>query len=80
MYQLFRIKNVWNFTNFYDFSVFTFLSCKKELKTIYHHNKAPVGIVLGKIFLQGAKDTETYAVPREKPATKVNVDDFLLIL
>ena len=57
-----------------------FLSCKKELKTIYHHNKAPEGMVWveNKIFLQGAKDTDTYAMPREKPAHRVTVDGFFI--
>lgn len=31
-----------------------------------------------KTFLQGAKDTDKYAMPREKPAHKVTVDGFFI--
>ena len=34
--------------------------------------------VESKTFLQGAKDTDQYAMPREKPSHKVKVDGFFI--
>ena len=35
--------------------------------------------VKGKTFIQGAKSTDDYAMPREKPAHQVYVDGFFII-
>ena len=67
--------------------VFTF-SCtnnkKEEKKPVKEKavatTKAPKGMVwvASKTFLQGAKETDAYAMPREKPAHKVKVDGFFI--
>ena len=73
----------------YFFFVFivtlTISSCKKE-KGNDTSTKEPSEIktpknmvwVAGKTFLQGAKDTDKFAMPREKPAHKVTVDGFYI--
>lgn len=59
-------------------------SCKNEVK---QHDtpqestiKTPEGMIWieGKTFLKGAKETDSYAMPREKPAHKVTVDGFFI--
>jgi len=57
------------------------VGCKKELKTPNSHQKTPPkGMVWieGKTFIQGAKTSDAYAMPREKPAHKVTVDGFFI--
>ncbi|MEN8880235.1 MAG: formylglycine-generating enzyme family protein [Polaribacter sp.] len=56
-----------------------FIGCKKELKN-NPQIKTPKGMVwvAGKTFLQGAKASDTYAMPREKPAHQVTVDGFYI--
>ena len=46
-----------------------FIGCKKEGKPNTNQHKVPNGMiwVSGKTFLQGATDTDKYAMPREKP-------------
>jgi formylglycine-generating enzyme required for sulfatase activity len=76
---------------FFNYFFFIFLvslaitSCKKEkvesTKTEESSQiKTPEGMVWveGKTFLQGAKDTDKYAMPREKPAHMVTVDGFYI--
>ncbi|WP_051605644.1 formylglycine-generating enzyme family protein [Polaribacter sp. Hel_I_88] len=63
-------------------------SCKKEKSTTNSSEekkekitvKTPENMIWveGKTFLQGAKETDTYAMPREKPAHKVTVDGFFM--
>ena len=52
---------------------------KKNISLI-SENKAPTGMlwVESKTFTQGAKETDKYAMPREKPAHKVTVDGFYI--
>lgn len=60
-------------------------SCKKE-STQTSENKEKTAVktpenmvwVESKTFLQGAKDTDKFAMPREKPAHKVTVDGFYI--
>ena len=56
-----------------------FIGCKKELKN-NPQIKTPKGMVwvAGKTFLQAAKASDTYAMPREKPAHQVTVDGFYI--
>jgi formylglycine-generating enzyme required for sulfatase activity len=63
----------------------TIYNCKKEkaaslLPKDVSNIKTPKGMIWveGKTFLQGAKDTDTYAMSREKPAHKVTVDGFYI--
>jgi formylglycine-generating enzyme required for sulfatase activity len=73
---------------YYSFLFLTFLvlsSCKKskneDTKTIETLAvKIPKGMiwVARKTFLQGAKETDKYAMPREKPAHLVTVDAFYM--
>jgi sulfatase modifying factor 1 len=63
----------------------TIYSCKKEkAESIVPKDasdiKTPKGMIWveGKTFLQGAKDSDKYAMPREKPAHKVTVDGFYI--
>jgi len=65
--------------------IFFVFSCqnnseKKEDKKSKSEIKAPKGMVwvAQKTFLQGAKDGDTYAMPREKPAHQVKVDGFFI--
>ena len=65
------------------FSVILFLvfSCKKNTKTNNFANiETPKGMVWveGKTFIQGAKSSDMYAMPREKPAHEVTVDGFFI--
>ena len=61
---------------------FLFYDCKSDkpatTKTI--KTEAPKGMVWveGKTFLQGAKASDKYAMPREKPAHQVTVDGFYI--
>ncbi|MFY9241975.1 MAG: formylglycine-generating enzyme family protein [Polaribacter sp.] len=64
---------------------FAFIQCKKETKKdglIINKNKpeTPENMVwVGtKTFLQGAKESDKYAMPREKPAHQVTVDGFYI--
>lgn len=64
---------------------FTISSCKKVTdstsKTVIASIlKVPEGMVWvnGKTFLQGAKNSDNYAMPREKPAHTVTVDGFYI--
>ena len=56
-----------------------FIGCKKELKN-NPQIKTPKGMVwvAGKTFLKGAKATDPYAMPREKPSHMVTVDGFFI--
>jgi sulfatase modifying factor 1 len=63
----------------------TIYNCKKEkaaslLPKDVSNIKTPKGMIWveEKTFLQGAKDTDTYAMSREKPAHKVTVDGFYI--
>tara|TARA_B100000780_G_scaffold77158_1_gene52089 strand:+ start:2169 stop:3224 length:1056 start_codon:yes stop_codon:yes gene_type:complete len=62
--------------------VFLFIiSCEKETNSVdINKVKTPDGMVwvAGKTFLQGAKTTDSYAMPREKPAHRVTVDGFFI--
>ncbi|MDP5105926.1 MAG: formylglycine-generating enzyme family protein [Polaribacter sp.] len=81
-------KNKRTFFNYLWLAFFAFLSfssCKKlktvETKTINNLEiKTPAGMVWveSKTFLQGAKETDKYAMPREKPAHLVTVDGFYM--
>ncbi|MGI9593194.1 MAG: formylglycine-generating enzyme family protein, partial [Patiriisocius sp.] len=59
--------------------IYTISSCTNEVKKSLN-SKAPEGMVWveGKTFLQGAKQGDTYAMSREKPAHKVTVDGFFI--
>lgn len=73
---------------FFVFSLIVTLSifsCKNEKTETLETNtvaevKAPEGMVwvAGKTFLQGAKDNDKFAMPREKPAHNVTVDGFFI--
>ena len=54
--------------------------CKEETKTSVINNEAPKGMVWveAKTFLQGAKPSDYYAMPREKPTHEVYVDGFFI--
>ncbi|MDB4225653.1 formylglycine-generating enzyme family protein [Algibacter sp.] len=56
------------------------VGCKEETKTNVINNEAPKGMVWveAKTFLQGAKPSDYYAMPREKPAHEVSVDGFFI--
>ena len=60
-------------------SIYAITSCNNEKKKSLN-SKAPDGMIWveGKTFLQGAKQGDTYAMPREKTAHSVTVDGFLL--
>ena len=62
--------------------VFLFIiSCGPETKSEdINKVKTPDGMVwvAGKTFLQGAKTSDSYAMPREKPAHRVTVDGFFI--
>ena len=62
--------------------IFLFLvSCKNNTKPInISQVKTPEGMIWveGKTFLQGAKSSDVYAMPREKPAHEVTVDGFFI--
>ena len=62
--------------------VFLFIiSCGPETKSAdINKVKTPDGMVwvAGKTFLQGAKTTDSYAMPRENPAHRVTVDGFFI--
>jgi formylglycine-generating enzyme required for sulfatase activity len=69
---------------FLKFFLFVFLfstACKKQSKhTVQHQIKTPKGMIWvdGKTFIQGAKVSDPYAMPREKPSHKVTVDGFFI--
>ena len=80
----FKIKNILFLQIICSFILFgaTF-SCKKEDKKsteITQNIKTPSGMVwVGeKTFLQGAKDTDKFAMAREKPFHEVTVDEFYI--
>ena len=54
--------------------------CKEKKTESIKSFKSPKGMVWveGKTFLQGAKSSDPYAMPREKPAHKVTVDGFFI--
>tara|TARA_B100000795_G_scaffold266296_1_gene249259 strand:+ start:3142 stop:4224 length:1083 start_codon:yes stop_codon:yes gene_type:complete len=60
----------------------TISSCKKEKAESKEisETKIPKGMIWveGKTFLQGAKEGDKFAMPREKPAHKVTVDGFYI--
>lgn len=60
-------------------SIYAITSCNNEIKKSLN-SKAPDGMIWveGKTFLQGAKQGDTYAMPREKPAHSVTVDGFFI--
>ncbi|WGH74970.1 formylglycine-generating enzyme family protein [Tenacibaculum tangerinum] len=62
------------------FSVSIYFTNCKNKPTKVTKSKTPKGMVWveGKVFLQGAKEADTYAMPREKPAHKVAVDGFFI--
>ena len=66
------------------FSILVFLfmvSCKEKIKPIdINQVNTPEGMIWveGKTFLQGAKSSDMYAMPREKPAHEVTVDGFFI--
>ena len=62
-------------------TVLLFSFCKTEApQKLTNLPNAPEGMVWveGKTFLQGAKEGDQYAMPREKPAHKVTVDGFYI--
>jgi sulfatase modifying factor 1 len=65
-------------------SFLSIIGCKKDHKELEKSLpvETPFGMVWveGKTFLQGAKNTDVYAMPREKPAHKVKVDGFFIDL
>ncbi|CAI8174477.1 MAG: Serine/threonine-protein kinase pkn1 [Polaribacter sp. SA4-10] len=71
-------KNIQIFTVF-TFFLFAFSACNK-FKSKTNTIKVPEGMawVENKTFLQGAKETDKYAMPREKPAHVVTVDGFFI--
>jgi formylglycine-generating enzyme required for sulfatase activity len=76
-------KNTFFKTIFHLFVLaFIVTSCKKENTepNKLGNIETPKGMVWveGKTFLQGAKETDTYAMPREKPAHEVTVDGFYI--
>jgi len=56
------------------------ISCKKENHKKESTIKTPNGMIWveGKTFLQGAKESDVYAMAREKPAHQVTVDGFYI--
>lgn len=56
------------------------VGCKKKTNLSTGLPKVPTGMVWvkGKTFIQGAKSTDDYAMPREKPAHQVYVDGFFI--
>ena len=56
------------------------VGCKKQTTTPNIDIKSPDGMIWveGKEFLKGAKKSDDYAMPREKPAHKVYVDGFFI--
>ena len=81
-------QNIKKFCAYFSFVLlisFTISNCKKEKnetkKTIIKSEiKTPKDMVWveGKTFLQGAKETDKYAMAREKPVHKVTVDGFYI--
>ena len=71
-------KNIQIFTVF-TFFLFAFSACNK-FKSKTNTIKVPEGMawVENKTFLQGAKETDKYAMPREKPAHVVTVEGFFI--
>lgn len=65
---------------FFLFSYGCKKSNKKEFVLPNKTIEAPEGMIWvpKKTFIQGAKDTDKYAMPREKPAHKVTVDGFFI--
>jgi sulfatase modifying factor 1 len=65
--------------SFIIFSVYSVSSCKSEVKTT-PVIQIPDGMVWveSKTFMQGAKDDDRFAMQRERPAHKVNVDGFFI--
>jgi formylglycine-generating enzyme required for sulfatase activity len=61
------------------FAICLVFSCKSEMKST-SQVEAPEGMVWieGKTFIQGAKDDDRFAMQRESPAHKVNVDGFFI--
>tara|TARA_B110000285_G_C15022905_1_gene562567 strand:+ start:9 stop:1100 length:1092 start_codon:yes stop_codon:yes gene_type:complete len=79
-------KNIFQLIFIFIFTVALFISSCKNKKTDVSNSKEAIAIkipqgmiwVEGKTFLQGAKDSDKYAMPREKPAHKVTVDGFYI--
>ena len=71
-------KNIQIFTVF-TFFLFAFSACNK-FKSKTNTIKVPEGMVWveNKTFLQGAKESDKYAMKREKPAHEVTVDGFFI--
>jgi len=65
--------------SFIIFSVYSVSSCKSEVKTT-PVTQTPDGMVWveSKTFIQGAKEGDRYAMPREMPAHQVYVDGFFI--
>ena len=79
-------KNIFHLIFIFVFIVSLSISSCKNKKTDAYSSKEPIAIkipqgmiwVEGKTFLQGAKDSDKYAMLREKPAHKVTVDGFYI--
>lgn len=70
---------------FISFFLISVAACKKDVQKtakeeISTEIKIPEGMIWveGKTFLQGAKNTDQFAMPREKPAHEVYVDGFFI--
>ena len=61
----------------FSFVFFIFISCQNDKKSNISSPKGMIWVE-GKTFLQGAKENDKYAMPREKPAHKVYVDGFFI--
>lgn len=69
------------FLQLFLFVFLFFTACKKQSNSnIQDQINPPEGMIWveGKTFIQGAKISDAYAMPREKPAHKVTVDGFFI--
>ena len=79
-------KNIFQIIFIFIFIVLVSIASCKNKKTEAYSSKESTAIkiprgmiwVEGKTFLQGAKESDTYAMPREKPAHTVTVDGFYM--
>ncbi len=80
--SIYKLKTNTNLLTSLIVFIFIFTACKNENKTVEKPTKvqAPDNMVWveGKTFLQGAKESDSYAMPREKPAHQVTVDGFFI--
>ena len=66
---------------FFSIILLLVFSCKNNTKSNnFDHVETPEGMIWveGKTFIQGAKSSDMYAMPREKPAHEVTVDGFFI--